>query len=221
MNIAVYHDIPCPWCRIGKANLQEALARWDGEPVTIAWRPFLLDRDVPAAGTPAREFYEHKFGAENVAPMFERLRSAGCRAGVEFDFKRAIRAPSQEAHRLIWLAPEETKAAVVDALQRAYFNEGRNVADLNVLAAIATAAGMDRDETLRRLQSSEGLAETRQEIENAYRLGVTGVPFFIFADRYPLSGAQPAETILAVMRDTELALAAVTDANASGNGKGR
>ena len=202
MNIDVYHDIPCPWCRIGKANLQAALARWDGEPVTISWKPFLLDQGVPADGVPTRDFYRTKFGSENVAAMFERVQQAGRRAGVEFDFENAIRAPSEDAHRLVWLAPEEHKAAVVDALQRAYFNDGSNLADRDTLADIAAATGMDRQESLRRLHSDEGVSETAEAIENAMRLGVTGVPFFVFANRYALSGAQPPETILAAMSQT-------------------
>ena len=202
MNIDVYHDIPCPWCRIGKANLETALRQWDGEPVTVTWRPFLLDPDVPSAGTPLRDFYAIKFGAENVEPMFERVRAAGRRAGVAFDFEDAIRAPSLAAHRLIWLAPEEARTAVIDGLQRAYFNEGKNVSDLETLADVAAAAGLDHEEMLARLQRGEGSAETTEAIENAYRVGVTGVPFFVFDDRYALSGAQPPELILAAMRQT-------------------
>lgn len=202
MNIDVYHDIACPWCRIGKANLETALERWDGEPVTISWQPFLLDRDVPAAGVPIQEFYEKKFGAENLGPMFERVKQAGRSVGVEFNFDGAVRAPSENAHRLVWLAPDDKKTAVVDGLQRAYFNEQKNVADVETLADVAEAAGMDRAETLHRLQSDDGVAETAAAIDAAYRLGVTGVPFFVFDARNALSGAQPAESILAAMRQT-------------------
>ena len=213
MNIDVYHDIPCPWCRIGKANLESALAQWDGEPVTITWRPFLLDQGVPAAGVPIADFYRMKFGPKNVAAMLERVQTAGRRAGVEFNFADAIRAPSEDAHRLVWLAPEDRKAAVVDGLQRAYFNEGQNVADLDILANVAAAAGMDREETLQRLRSGEGSAETNAAIENAVRLGVTGVPFFVFDNRYALSGAQPPETILAAMRQTVQDRASASELN--------
>lgn len=202
LNIDVYQDIPCPWCRIGKANLEAALRAWDGEPVRVTWRPFLLDRDVPAEGVPTAEFYRDKFGDENLGPMFERVQRAGRAVGVEFDFDRAIRAPSQDAHRLIWLAPDDMKPAILNGLQRAYFNEGRNVADLETLAEIAAAAGMDGTDTLRRLRSDEGVSETEAAIEDAYRLGVTGVPFFVFDNRYALSGAQPPQTILAAMRQT-------------------
>jgi predicted DsbA family dithiol-disulfide isomerase len=202
MNIDVYHDIPCPWCRIGKANLEAALRHWDGEPVSITWRPFLLDQGVPAAGTPVRDFYRMKFGPEQVEPMFERVRAAGRRSGVEFNFDDAIRAPSEDAHRLIWLASEEMKTAIVDGLHSAYFNDGKNIGNLEVLADVAAAAGMDRQETLLRLQSDEGSTETTKEIEAAFRLGVTGVPFFVFDDRYALSGAQPLETILSALDQT-------------------
>jgi predicted DsbA family dithiol-disulfide isomerase len=213
VNIDIFQDIPCPWCRIGKAILEVALRAWDGEPVTVTWQPFLLDRGVPASGTPVSDFYRLKFGPEKVTSMFERVNTAGRRAGVEFNFDDAIRAPSEDAHRLIYLAPEELKTAVLDGLQRAYFNEGKNVADLETLADIAEATGMDRGETLRRLQSDEGVVETAAAIEDAYRLGVTGVPFFVFDQRYALSGAQPPETILAAMRQTVQDRTAVSDLN--------
>lgn len=199
MQIDVYHDIPCPWCRIGKANLEAALRAWDGEPVTVTWRPFLLDPETPDAGVPLPEFYAQKFGPENLETMFARVRAAGANAGIAFDFEHAVRAPSQDAHRLVWLAPAAQKTAVLEGLLQAYFNEGKNVADLETLADIAVAAGMDREEAMRRLRSDEGKAETAAAIEDAYRLGVTGVPFFVFDNRYALSGAQPPQTILAAM----------------------
>lgn len=202
MHIDVYHDIACPWCRIGKANLETALQSWDGEPVTITWQPFLLEQGLPREGVPARDHYRAKFGEENIAPMFERVRGAGRNVGLEFNFESAIRAPSEDAHRLIWLAPEDRKKAVLEGLHRAYFNESRNVADLETLADIAASAGMDREDTLRRLQSDEGRAETAEAIDQAYRLGVTGVPFFVFDKRYALSGAQPPATLLDAMRQT-------------------
>lgn len=202
MNIDVYHDIACPWCRIGKANLEAALQRWDGKPVTVTWKPFLLETGLPAAGTPASEHYRRKFGAENIAPMFERVRGAGRTAGVTFNFEEAIRAPSDDAHRLIWLAPESARASILEGLHEAYFNQGKNVADLETLADIAAAAGLDRIEMLTRLQSDEGKAETAADINGAQQLGVTGVPFFVFDNRYALSGAQPPETILAAMKQS-------------------
>lgn len=202
MKIDVYHDIACPWCRIGKANLETALSEWTGEPVTVNWQPFLLDRDVPNDGVSVPEFYKAKFGAENLNSMFDRVKTAGRSAGVEFNFERGIRAPSQDAHRLIWLAPDDAKQAVLEGLHRAYFNEGQNVADLDTLADIAAAAGMDRVQTLARLQSEEGKAETAAGIEHGMRLGITGVPFFIFDDTYALSGAQPPTTLLSAMQQT-------------------
>ncbi len=200
MQIDVYHDIACPWCRIGKANLESALQEWTGEPVAVTYQPFLLEDGLPKAGTPARDHYRGKFGPENIEPMFERVRGAGRNVGVEFNFDDAIRAPSDDAHRLILLAPETAKKAVLDGLHRAYFNDGKNVADLETLANVAAEAGMDRAETLARLETDEGRAETAAAIANAQRLGITGVPFFVFDNRYALSGAQPPQTMLAAMR---------------------
>jgi predicted DsbA family dithiol-disulfide isomerase len=213
MIIDVYHDIPCPWCRIGKANLEAALRQWDGEPVTVNWRPFLLEQGVPAAGVPARDFYSVKFGPDNVASMFERVRNAGQRAGVDFTFESAIRAPSDDAHRLIWLAPDDKKTDILEGLQRAYFNQGRNIASLETLADVAAEAGLSREEILRRLQSGEGVDGTAAAIDEAYRMGITGVPFFVFDDRYALSGAQPPETLLAAMRQTVESRTAVPSLN--------
>jgi len=202
VKIDVYHDIVCPWCRIGKANLEAALRQWDGEPVTVNWQPFLLEPDVPAEGVPARGFYSVKFGPENVASMFERVQTAGRRAGVDFNFESATRAPSEDAHRLIWLAPEDKKTEILAGLHRAYFNQGRNIASLETLADVAGEAGLNREEILRRLQSDEGVAETAADIDQAYRMGITGVPFFVFDDRYALSGGQPADVLLAAMRQS-------------------
>jgi predicted DsbA family dithiol-disulfide isomerase len=204
MHIDVYHDIPCPWCRIGKANLEAALRQWDGEPVTVSRTPFLLDPDAPVTGAPATEVLRAKYGAENVGPMIERVRQAGQRAGVSFDFERAIRAASQDAHRLLFLAPEAQKTALLAALHQAYFSDGKNIADLETLADLAASVGMVREETLAQLRGDEGEAETHAAIEDAYRLGVTGVPFFVFDGRYALSGAQPPEVILAAMRQAAI-----------------
>jgi predicted DsbA family dithiol-disulfide isomerase len=202
VKIDVYHDIVCPWCRIGKANLEAALRQWDGEPVTVNWMPFLLEPGVPAEGVPARDFYGVKFGPENVASMFERVQTAGRRAGVDFNFESAIRAPSEDAHRLIWLAPEDKKTDILAGLHRAYFNEGRNIASLETLVDVAGEAGLNREEILRGLQSDEGVAETAVAIDQAYRMGITGVPFFVFDDRYARSGGQPSDVLLAAMRQT-------------------
>ena len=82
MKIDVYHDIACPWCRIGKVNLETALAEWTGEPVQVNWQPFLLDRDVPNDGVSVPDFYKAKFGEDNLSNMFDRVKAAGKNAGV-------------------------------------------------------------------------------------------------------------------------------------------
>ena len=200
MLVDVYHDIVCPWCRIGKANLERALAVWEGEPVEVRWRPFLLNPDAPAGQDLASYFRETK-GVADPAPIFRRVEGVGAGVGLTFDFERARVTPTQDAHRLLLLVAPERREATLDALHRAYFEEGADLSDPGVLADAAAAAGADRTAVLAALRDDEGKAELAEALRDAQRTVRGGVPFFVFDERYALSGAQPPETLLAAMRE--------------------
>ncbi len=195
--IDVISDVVCPWCFIGKRRLEQAVAA-AAIPVAIRWRPYQLDPTIPPEGKSRRDYMAAKFGsAERIRQIHERLEAAGAGEGIGFAFDRIAVSPNTlDAHRLLrWAGQANVEEAVVEALFRAYFLEGRDIGDHAVLADIAASAGMDRDALLARLIGDEDRAAVREEIEAAQRMGVTGVPTFILAGRYAVVGAQPAESL--------------------------
>ncbi|MCX7168461.1 MAG: DsbA family oxidoreductase [Rhodocyclales bacterium] len=216
MTVDVVSDVVCPWCFIGKRNLDAALQAWRAEQpgceVTVQWRPFFLNPDTPESGEPYRPFLEKKFGGpKQLEELWQRVSEAGRRAGIEFAFEKIeLRANTLNAHRLIHYAqtvgvdPAVT-AALVEALFAAQFLEGRHVGDRAVLSAVAGECGMDAVAVRRYLDSDEDAEAVRSGADQARRRGVNGVPFFIFNDTLAASGAQPPEALLKVMRDASAA----------------
>ncbi len=202
MQIDVYHDTVCPWCRIGKRNLQLALDSWDGEEVTVNYRTFFLNPDVPPEGYPFQAYMQAKGGGQvQLEQWFAAPREAGRRAGLTFNFESIEYAPNSAlSHQLIALAPEDKREAVIDAIYTAYFEEGRNIGALNVLVEIAGAHGLETDTIHQALLQNAKQAEIMSEVATSRTLGVTGVPFFVVNNRLAFSGAQPPSVILDVMR---------------------
>ena len=211
MTVDVVSDVVCPWCFIGKRNLDAALAAWRTERPdcegTVRWRPFFLNPDTPEAGEPYRPFLEKKFGSpEKLAEIWQQVGAAGRKAGIEFAFEKIeLRANTLAAHRLIDLAQRIGDGAavgtLVEALFAAQFLDGRHVGDRAVLAAVAGECGMDAEAVRRYLDGDEQAEAVRAGAEEARRLGINGVPFFIFDNRLAASGAQPPEALLGVMRE--------------------
>lgn len=205
MNIDIFQDNVCPWCRIGKANLFRALAQYGGEPPAIRWRAFMLDPTVPEAGLPFLTTMKQKFGEQFSAEgMFGRVVEAGAAAGLKFDFDKVVYMPNTRlSHRLIAIASDEAKQGLIEALHSAYFEQGRNIGDRAVLMEIAAEAGLSADELGARLDRGEGEAEIEADFALARRIGISGVPFFILNNKYALSGAQPPESFLKVFARLE------------------
>ncbi|MDX1993424.1 MAG: DsbA family oxidoreductase [bacterium] len=202
MRIDVFHDTACPWCRVGKANLKRALAQWDGDPVTVEYHTFFLNADIPAEGYDFRAYMTAKGGGQvPLEQWFAAPREAGRRAGITFNFETITRAPNTLlSHRLIALTPEPHREAMIDALYAAYFEHGRDIGDLDVLVETAVAVGLEGEDIRQQLLSDAKEAEVLGEAEQAHRLGITGVPFFVFNNTYAFSGAQPPEIFLRAMR---------------------
>lgn len=188
--IDVVSDVVCPWCYIGKRRLEAAL---EGEAL-IRWRPFQLDATIPPEGLDRRAYMRAKFGdGPRLAEVHARLKALGEEVGVAFDFEAIRRAPNTlDAHRLIRFATEAGLGdAMVERLFADYFEHGRDIGDRAVLAQAADACGLG--DIAARFESQDGVAEVGEEIAAAQRMGVEGVPFFVFAEKYALSGAQPVE----------------------------
>jgi predicted DsbA family dithiol-disulfide isomerase len=195
--VDVISDVVCPWCFLGKRRLEKAAALSD-VPLTIRWRPFQLDPTIPPEGKDRQAYMEAKFGSlERIASIHEHITRLGADRGISFAFDKIKVSPNTlDAHRLIrWAGEAGKQDAIVEALFRAYFIDGRNIGDKAVLADIAGSAGMDRDEVARRLAADDDQAEVRADIVASQRIGVTGVPTYILANRYGLVGAQPPEEL--------------------------
>ena len=225
LTIDVVSDVVCPWCFIGKRHLDRALHLWQAEQpqcaVAVHWHPFFLNPDTPESGEPYRPFLEKKFGGpEKLAEIWQRVSAAGRTAGIEFAFEKIeLRANTLNAHRLIHYAqrvmspakPETVSLAdgadgtavnrLIEGLFAAQFLAGRYIGDRAVLAAVAGECGMDRDAVQRYLDTAEDADTVRAAATEMQRMGIGGVPFFIFNKRMGASGAQPPEALLQAMRD--------------------
>ncbi|WP_254573998.1 DsbA family oxidoreductase [Stenotrophomonas acidaminiphila] len=204
MRIDIWSDVVCPWCWIGKHRFQRALELMgDKAPqVEVRWHPFLLDPDADTTPVPLRQAYAAKFGgAERTAQMLAQTQSTARAEGLPMDFDRGqVRVTTLPAHRLLWLAGREgVQEAVGEALFRAHFEQGRNLADPEVLAAAAAAGGIAAARVEALLASDEGLAEVRAGLGQAQALGIQSVPTFVINGRYAVQGAQPPEVFAQVL----------------------
>jgi len=204
--IDVISDVVCPWCFVGRRRLGAALAllaeRERAIRPVVSWHPFQLNPDLPREGIDRRAYLAAKFGgAERAAETYERVRAAGTTVGIDFAFDRILRQPNTlDAHRLIsWAQARGSAEDVVERLFRAYFLEGRFVGDRQVLIAVAAEAGQDAAAVAAMLASDEGTQQILDMDRRVRELGVTGVPFFIFAGKVAVSGAQEPDTLVDAM----------------------
>jgi predicted DsbA family dithiol-disulfide isomerase len=199
MLIEIISDLVCPWCFVGKRRLVRALAQRPELRATLRWRTFQLNPEMPIEGAPRAAYLTAKLGGTaHVERIHSALEKAGRQEGIDFAFDRIKRTPnSLEAHRLSrWAAGEGRQDEAVEALFRAYFEAGRDIGKHSVLADIAGEIGLDRGVVAEWLASGAERETLRHEDRAARHLGVTGVPCFIIAGKYAISGAQEPEFFL-------------------------
>jgi predicted DsbA family dithiol-disulfide isomerase len=208
MNLAVdvISDVICPWCYIGKRRLEKAVAAIGGQhEVRVRWLPFQLNPSMPKEGISRREYRTAKFGSwQRSLELDAKLVAVGKTEGIHFAFDRIERTPNTlDAHRLIWLAGKQAvQDAVVEALFRAYFTEGRDISKRQTLIDVAAEAGLDQHQAEVMLTLEEGMGAIKEAEEQARRIGVEGVPFFIVNGEIMLSGAQPPDGFLGAFHQT-------------------
>ncbi|MBO9476904.1 DsbA family oxidoreductase [Shimia sp. R11_0] len=204
IKLDIISDPICPWCFIGKTRLEKALAQEPDHPFVIEWHPFQLNPDMPAAGMDRRDYLETKFGGkENAVRVYGEIEKHALEEGLNIDFAAIKRTPNTiNAHRLIhWAGIEQKQNAVVDALFAAYFTEGRDIGDTDVLADIADSAGMDAAVVRKLLASNSDVEDIRNRDAHSRQMGVNSVPTFIVANQHAVPGAQPADLWLRVIAD--------------------
>jgi predicted DsbA family dithiol-disulfide isomerase len=191
--IAIVSDLACPWCFIGKARLEKALESHDlTERVAITWLPYELNPDMPAEGMDRTAYLDAKFGAGKRKEIEIRLSEAALESGVTFNWARVTKSVNTRmAHMLVAAASTVQRGTEMKAaLFKAYWQDGRDIGDLDTLVAIAGEQGFD-EQAARDELTNEELRETVIGLEaHAQQVGVTGVPFFIIDGKLAVSGAQ-------------------------------
>jgi predicted DsbA family dithiol-disulfide isomerase len=205
MELEIWSDIACPWCYIGKRRLETAMSQFEhADEVTVTWRSFELDPTAPAAregdlaGLLARKY---RMSIEQARESQAHLVNMAAAEGLEFQFERARSGNTFDGHRLIHLAAEhELQGAMKERLLRAYFTEGRLISDHATLVELGAEVGLEPDEIQHMLTGDGFAGEVRADEEAAATLGISGVPTFIVDRKVGVTGAQPPEMLLEMLR---------------------
>ena len=208
LSIDIVSDVVCPWCYIGKRNLEAALALPGSAGLPVAelrWHPFQLNPDLPAQGISRRQYLEDKFGGpQRAAEIYARVQAAGRGAGLELNIDGITLQPNTlAAHALIAFAQQGGGIAASDVKERllkAYFVENRFIGSADVLTEIAREAGLDAQAALAFVTDPRQLQAVAQADAQARSMGIHGVPFFIFNQKLAVSGAQEPAALLVAMR---------------------
>lgn len=201
MQVEIWSDIACPWCYIGRRRFEHALNQF-GQPdeVEIIWRSFQLDPTAPREypGTINDLLVETKgISRQQAEMMHAQVTQLAAQEGLDYRFDRVRPGNSFDAHRLLHLAKERgLQSEMKERLQQAYFTEGLPFGDPATLVQLAQEVGLDADEAREALNNNAYAKDVLEDIQRARMIGVRGVPFFLFDEKYAISGAQPAELFL-------------------------
>ena len=200
LSIEVIADVICPWCYIGKRRLEKAIAAMDPQhKVRVHWLPFELNRSMPQEGVSRQEYVTAKYGSwEHALEIDAKVIAVGKAEGIHFALDRIEQTPhTLDAHRMIWLANRYgVQEAVVEALFRAYFTEGKDIGRWETLLDVVAEAGLDRNDAERVLNSDEGVQSIEEVHDRSWRHGIYGVPCFVVDEEITLSGARELESFL-------------------------
>ncbi|PCJ07594.1 MAG: polyketide biosynthesis protein [Rhodobacteraceae bacterium] len=202
VKLDIISDPICPWCYIGKAHLDKALAQVPDHPFVIEWHPFQLNPEMPIGGMDRRAYLEGKFGGKAAAvkayaPVVEQAQQAG----LTINFEAMKRTPNTlNAHRLIhWAGIDDKQTEAVDALFQAYFVNARDIGDAEVLGDIADSIGMDAAVVQKLLSTENDFDDIKSRDAHSRQMGVSSVPTFIVDNKHAVPGAQPPELWLKVI----------------------
>jgi predicted DsbA family dithiol-disulfide isomerase len=202
MQIDVVSDTVCPWCFIGKKRLERAMALRPGVEFKVHWRPFRLDPTIPKEGVDRRAYLKAKFGdGPRTKSMGDVIRAEGAGEGIQFAFEKIERSPNTlDSHRLIrWAGSAGVQNEIVERVFGAYFLEGRDIGDREVLMDVAREGGMDAEILSGLFDGNADADLIEREDRLAHEMGISGVPTFIFENRYMLSGAREPEVLVRVI----------------------
>lgn len=198
VRVDVVSDVMCPWCYIGKKRLELAANLLDGIELDIHWLPFQLDGTLPKDGKPRADYLSEKFGGKERAQIaYTQIEETGAAMDIPFAFDLIeYSSNTLDAHRLIhWAEEEQLQNQMAERLFQAYFLEGQNIGEDDVLAALSGEIGMDDDEVLDKLHTNLAKDIVKGQIAEAQKMGISGVPCFVLGQKYAVMGAQEPETL--------------------------
>lgn len=211
IQVEIWSDVVCPFCYIGKRNLENALHKFGSKyAVEIIWKSFQLDPDmVSKSDQSAYEYLAERYGRsmEWAQQAHERVIEMAKSVGLDFRFDKAKIANTFDAHRLIQLAKKHDRAnEMEEVLFKSYFTDGKDISDISELVSLSKIVGLKSEDAEKVLQGSDFGNAVRKDFIEAQQLGVKGVPFFVFNRKYAVSGAQPAEEFLMILEkiDSEM-----------------
>jgi predicted DsbA family dithiol-disulfide isomerase len=196
IRLDIFSDPVCPWCLIGKANLDRAMESRPNHPFQVQWHPFQLNPDMPKEGVGHVDYLAAKFGSlEKAIQAMLQVADHAKTAGAEIDMEKVTRLPNTlDAHRVIhWAGIEGRQTAMVARLFKAHWREGEDIGDAATLARLAGEVGMDAAAVARLLATDADADDIRARDMDARQKGVNAVPTFLIAQQYVVSGAQPVE----------------------------
>ncbi|MEM7176669.1 MAG: DsbA family oxidoreductase [Pseudomonadota bacterium] len=205
----IISDPICPWCYIGKANLDRAIEETGKNPFSTTWRIFQLNPDMPAQGVDRKEYLEWKFGGpEGAKQVYGRIAQAGKAAGLDMKLEAIPRTPNTfDAHRLIrWAKVTGNQTALVNQLFRKYFEQGVDISERDVLLEAAESIGLEREVVDELLNGDADRDKLIEEEGAARQMGVTGVPCFIINGKHVVQGAQDTATWVKIIEELSEAL---------------
>ncbi len=206
IRIDVVSDVVCPWCYIGKRRLERAIegTQLSGtvqvKDIEIIYRAYQLDPSVPNEGLGFQTYMENRFGADFVS-KFHQVEQVAQMEGLDFDFSSLPKAINTlTLHRILTIALQDgIQAEVKEAFMKAYFVDRQDLTQENVLVELLGKYGWSAEKTLKIINSDMATDEVKEEMNYYRQLGVSGVPFFIFNQKYAVSGAQPAEVFMEIL----------------------
>ena len=229
IKVQIWSDIMCPFCYIGKRRIEEALNLFEHkDAVAIEWKSFQLDASFVASSDDNMvEHLAQKYGkgTDWAQGMLDNMTQNAKSAGLDFHFEKAVLANSFNAHRLLHLAKKHQLANDLEELLfKAYLTEGKNINDNNTLKELGVSVGLNEHDIDEVLNSDAYANDVKQDIQNANSIGVQGVPFFVFNNKYAVSGAQPATAFLETLQkaweegkfDSKVTLINTTDGDSCG-----
>ncbi|WP_345146892.1 DsbA family oxidoreductase [Flavobacterium ginsengiterrae] len=206
MKIEIWSDIMCPFCYIGKRQLETALKQFPENEFEIEWKSFQLDPSItPQPGKDVYTYLAERKGmtVEQSKEMHKGVTERAKSVGLDYNFDKAVISNSLEAHRIIQLAKTKKLGDEIEEIFfKAYFTEGRDLNDGPTLIELAEKAGLNKEDVLKVLQSDNlFIKEVESDINEAQEIGVQGVPFFVFDRKYAVSGAQPVEAFVQTIKE--------------------